>query len=413
MTPGTGRGRVAGAAALLAAVAVSAFPARAAAEEITLAVTPAVPLYDSTARFSGTIAPARATGVELLRLVDGDWRPVSEGLSGADGRFALPARVRAPAAYAVRTDAASSAQLAVRVRPRLTAGLTGLRVLGAPLFVEGRLRPGVAGTLRLTVGTRRRTVGLDAAGRFEEKLSTRRAVTLDVSLRLDPAAGYAPVSRAFRPRVRTPVLRIGSRGEAVEFLERRLRGLRYALPAANRAYGARTRDAVLAFQKVEGLARDGVAGPQVWRRLRRAQTPAPGRARGDHVEVDKARQVLFEVRNGRVVRIVHVSTGATANTPVGRWRIYRKVPGWDWVLYYPLYFLRGFAIHGYPSVPAYPASHGCVRVPLWLAPRIYRRWQLGDAVWVFPTTVRTSALWVPPAGLREAPAPANVPLRPF
>jgi len=52
--------------------------------------------------------------------------------------------------------------------------------------------------------------------------------------------------------------------------------------------------------------------------------------------------------------VVHVSTGATGNTPIGRWQVYRKVTGWDWVLWYPMYFLRGFAIHGYPSVPAYP-----------------------------------------------------------
>jgi N-acetylmuramoyl-L-alanine amidase len=47
------------------------------------------------------------------------------------------------------------------------------------------------------------------------------------------------------------------------------------------------------------------------------------------------------------------------------------VPGWDWVLWYPMYFKGGFAIHGYPSVPAYPASHGCVRIPMWIAPTLY------------------------------------------
>ncbi|MEX2503464.1 MAG: L,D-transpeptidase [Egicoccus sp.] len=43
-------------------------------------------------------------------------------------------------------------------------------------------------------------------------------------------------------------------------------------------------------------------------------------------------------------------------------------------LYDPLYFYRGFAIHGSGSVPAYPASHGCVRVSMadaaWLIERI-------------------------------------------
>ncbi len=77
------------------------------------------------------------------------------------------------------------------------------------------------------------------------------------------------------------------------------------------------------------------------------------------------------VRSGRVTQVVHVSTGATGNTPLGSWRAYRKVGGWDWVLWYPMYFKGGFAIHGYPSVPAYPASHGCVRIPMWIAPALF------------------------------------------
>ena len=117
-----------------------------------------------------------------------------------------------------------------------------------------------------------------------------------------------------------------------------------------------------------------MAGPAVWRALERTRTPRAARP-GSHIEVDKARQVLFEVRSGRVVRIVHVSTGATGNTPVGSWRIYAKTPGFNSLgMYDSMYFLRGFAVHGYASVPPYPASHGCVRVPLWVAPGLYARW---------------------------------------
>ena len=75
---------------------------------------------------------------------------------------------------------------------------------------------------------------------------------------------------------------------------------------------------------------------------------------GDHVEVDKTRQVLFLVRDGKVALTTHVSTGATGNTPLGEWHVYSKVVGWAWVLWYPSYFLRGFAIHGYPEVPGLP-----------------------------------------------------------
>jgi lipoprotein-anchoring transpeptidase ErfK/SrfK len=104
---------------------------------------------------------------------------------------------------------------------------------------------------------------------------------------------------------------------------------------------------------------------------------------GSHIEISKSRQVLYAVENGRVRLVVHVSTGATGNTPLGHWRIYRKVVGWDWVLWYPMYFLRGFAVHGYPEVPSYPASHGCVRVPMWIAPTLFSDVFVGESVYIY------------------------------
>jgi lipoprotein-anchoring transpeptidase ErfK/SrfK len=169
---------------------------------------------------------------------------------------------------------------------------------------------------------------------------------------------------------------------SVRALEQRLRELRYALPRVDGVYGLDTYQAVLAFQKVVGLPWTGRVDGQVWARLRRANVPH-ARYGGNHIEISKGRQVLFVVRNGTVAAAIHVSTGATGNTPLGRWRVYRKVSGWDWVLWYPLYFLRGFAIHGYPSVPAYPASHGCVRVPMWVAPQLYATHQWGTTVHVY------------------------------
>jgi lipoprotein-anchoring transpeptidase ErfK/SrfK len=165
-------------------------------------------------------------------------------------------------------------------------------------------------------------------------------------------------------------------------VQRRLVELRYALPAVDGVYGLTTSQAVLAFQKVEGLPRSGRVDARTWRRLLAARIPR-ARHPGTHLEVSKGRQVLFAVVRGRVSLVVHVSTGATGNTPLGHWRIYRKVTGWDWVLWYPMYFLRGFAVHGYPEVPAYPASHGCVRVPMWVAPRLFREHGYGRSVYIY------------------------------
>jgi lipoprotein-anchoring transpeptidase ErfK/SrfK len=59
------------------------------------------------------------------------------------------------------------------------------------------------------------------------------------------------------------------------------------------------------------------------------------------------------------------------------------VTGFDWVLYYPSYFIGGFAVHGYPDVPPYPASHGCARIPMWIAQTVYAQTPYGSAVYVY------------------------------
>ena len=356
---------------LLAALgwaAVAAGPA-AAADTVSLAPVPATAPYGSVVRLEGAVVPARQTQVELFELVSGSWELVTAVQSHANGGFSFGVTATRPGVYVARTDAGESPQASVRIRPSLAASFTGLSVVGAPLRLRGRLRPAEAGTLELTVAGHSRTVALDAHGRFEELVSARLPLgRLRVRLTLAPAAGYAAVDRRMSRRVAAPRLGLGARGPAVRFLERRLRGLGYVLRGVDGRFAWDTTEALYAFQKVRGLSRTGVMSPRVWRSLRKARTPLAAVPRGNHIEVDKARQVLFEVRRGRVVRIVHVSTGATGNTPLGRWRVYRKTPGFNSLsMYYSMYFIGGFAMHGYHSVPPWPASHGCVRLPTWFA----------------------------------------------
>jgi N-acetylmuramoyl-L-alanine amidase len=246
-------------------------------------------------------------------------------------------------------------------------------------------KPGLfqAGTVVLRVDGRTRRLSVGSAGRFRSRLRRLRSGRHVVGISVRPAPGFVRAGRQFALRIRPPALRIGSHGPGVLALKSRLAELGYALPSVDSGYGFATYEAVLAFQKVHGLARTGRVDRRFWQVLGRASTPRPRIGRGDYLEVDKSRQILFEVRDGRVIRIVHVSTGATGNTPVGTWHVYREVFGWDWVLYNPMYFLRGFAIHGYPTVPAWPASHGCVRIPLWIAPGLRERWVHGSIVRVY------------------------------
>ena len=165
----------------------------------------------------------------------------------------------------------------------------------------------------------------------------------------------------------------------VEAVQRRLAELRYYGGAVDGRSGPAMRSAVMAFQKVNGLAAAGALGPRTLAPLAAPRTPVLRRsAPADRVEVDLDRQVLYVVEDGAIARIMPVSSGngesyvqkdgrlARALTPVGTYTITRRIVGVRkadlGTLYDPQYFHEGWAIHGSDSVPAIPASHGCVRV---------------------------------------------------
>jgi N-acetylmuramoyl-L-alanine amidase len=179
----------------------------------------------------------------------------------------------------------------------------------------------------------------------------------------------------------------GSEGPLVLLLESRLAALHYPCGIVDTVYDNSTHDAVMAFEKVEGLPRDGIAGAAVWERVFTAQIPTPRLpAGGDRIEVDLSRQVLFVIRAGEVTETVHVSTGKIG-TPTGHGKVWLKQEGWQTVavgrMYYPSYFYPHIAIHGSGSVPPYPASHGCVRTPIWIAAHIYGEVPMGTSVDVY------------------------------
>jgi hypothetical protein len=184
-----------------------------------------------------------------------------------------------------------------------------------------------------------------------------------------PARTLQKVLHAADARLATP-LQPGSTGAETAALQQRLADLGY-LPAGYRsgAYDYRTMQAVIAFQGWEGLSRDGVAGRRTLQRLHDARRPRAWSTSTRHMELHIAQQVLLLVTDGRVVRAIHVSTAAPGHvTPTGTFAIYRKermswsVPFQVWMPY-ASYFTGGYALHEYPDVPPYPASHGCVRVP--------------------------------------------------
>jgi lipoprotein-anchoring transpeptidase ErfK/SrfK len=180
--------------------------------------------------------------------------------------------------------------------------------------------------------------------------------------------------------------RRGSRGMGVKLLQRGLRSLGYATSVGSR-YDAATARAVLAYRKVNRMARRTSAGRRVMSRVMAGQGAFRPRYPngGRHVEFDFSRQVLALVRAGRVERVYHASSGkASTPTVFGTFRFYRKQPGRNAKgMVHSNYFIRGYAIHGFRSVPSHPASHGCIRVPIPSARSISRWISLGDRIYVY------------------------------
>ena len=153
----------------------------------------------------------------------------------------------------------------------------------------------------------------------------------------------------------------------------------------------RTEQALTAFQAWTGLVRDGIDGVKTRNALEMARSPRPRResASGHYAEVFRSLGVLICVNDGKLVRVVHCSTGRPSlPTPAGRFSIFVKSLDWwstaygDWMPF-ASFFSGGDAIHGFPYVPAYPASHGCVRISMPEAPWVYTFMYYGAAVFVY------------------------------
>ena len=160
-----------------------------------------------------------------------------------------------------------------------------------------------------------------------------------------------------------------------------------------------TRQAIIAFQKAEGLKRTGVLTNSVLDTLRNASRPTAKYDGESHVELDLTRQILLLVGDdGQVSRVLAISSGSgeryfsegkwqKAVTPTGQFHVTRQIKGNRvaplGTIYYPSYFHEGWAIHGSNSVPATPASHGCARVPRFAERELSDMLHVGMPVYVY------------------------------
>jgi L,D-transpeptidase catalytic domain/Putative peptidoglycan binding domain len=363
--------------------------AGAGAESVTLKASKTRLTYGRKTLLSGKITPA--DGGQSIAIVDGDGRRVKGAETNASGEYKVWFGPRRNLSLRAQWLDFTSERVMVRVRPVATVRLGKIKPF-ARTTVRGNVRPWMSdGAVQLKLNrfgktVSKRTVRLKNGRWFRTKLYVPKAGSYRAKAIVKSAHHARETARSAARSAAMPRIDLGDRNEYVKMLEKRLRALGYYLPRADRFYDFRTRDAVIAFNKAQRRARVGTyVDAATWKKLQNPRRPKPRHKKpGMHIEIDQTRQLLFVVKKKKVKWILHTSTGAGGATRDGAWRVHRKLAGYSGNrLYYPSYFDGLRAIHGWPEVPTYNASHGCSRVPMWSATWIYGKADIGTRVFVY------------------------------
>ena len=303
---------------------------------------------------------------------------------------------------AAATAAGTTATLPAGRIAIYTESAQGKRVsgtfVGSRLHVVGLVRPFVAGQQVIVRIDRnghqvlRRTLAVeslgDGRGRVMVNYTSRLPGTLFLRATHLPTPELGRIDSVPRRAVVVPMhADPGSRGYAVWVLQHDLARLGYSVYVSGH-YDDATARAVVAYEKLTGLTRDGVATSRVFRLLLHGHGLFHVRYRnhGRHFEADLTHQVLAEIEPGGHVRRIYEMSSGKPSTPtvVGTFRIYTKDLGTNAKgMVDSNYFIRGYAIHGYADVPPYAASHGCLRIPIPDAASVFAWARIGEIVDVY------------------------------
>lgn len=366
----TGRSSI---SALAAALALAAVPAVAVADEAPVAADP-------TVAEAAVAAPPQGAAAQT---------PEALPVDPAPRRTTQPRR-------AVRA-------VGGRIGANFVSGVyrvggNTLTVPGRVVHVRGRIAPYVPGqkvTVRIWLGSRlAKQVTVTPKPTKTKQTAVFRAKFTAGKLgdvRVFAVHAATPeqkriASKAAAVSVVAPAAGFGTRSPFVQLVQQKLAALGFAVPRSG-VYDAGTGRAVEAHRKVLGMSRLQTLDAAEVDKLLRGQGGFKVRypQHGRHVEAHLGQQVLALIENGKVVRAYTTSSGASVTpTVLGTYRFYWKQPGVNnREMVHSSYFIRGYAIHGYKSVPTYPASHGCLRVPIPDALNIYNWVRLGDQIDVY------------------------------
>ncbi|HVT19918.1 MAG TPA: L,D-transpeptidase family protein [Mycobacteriales bacterium] len=397
----------------------------------TASLSPAVITYRHQAMVSAALSTAGAVSGPVVGAAatlqhrssdSAPWRTVGKSgqkSTSANGRVRWMVQPSHNAQYRVvfaQTPAyggSTSSPLSLAVRPLIKVHKVTAAPAGTPTEITGRIWPKNAGPIYLEKRAGRQWHGVKRTtphhGRFSFTVSPEAYSVAHYRITRPADARHAlGLSRALHIEVINRILRYGASGPDVRTLQSRLRHLHYDVGPKSSFYGWDMVHAVTAFQKVQGLHRDGVAYTKVWKALAHPKkVHLRNHTDRTEVEVNLTKQILVIAKHGKVWRILDTSTGggysytgsngypAVAITPTGHFSVQYKQTGWQksklGELYYPSYFTNtGFAIHGEgdtnsgSNVPPYPASHGCVRISNRAVLRYYYKvFTVGTPVWIY------------------------------
>jgi N-acetylmuramoyl-L-alanine amidase len=349
-------------------------------------------VFGGAVSVTGALTPA-AEGQEVTVALDG--AVVGTALTDASGTYALTFTPRrsGDVVASLSADAGVTSEpqpLAVTPRVRITHG--SLVPFLTSTFVVKTAPVAYDGLVVVKVVHRGATVGTYKArardGRATLRFPLRGVDGFTLKVVLPAAAGLAGRSLQTKVVVRAKLLSAGSSGLYVKGMLTALKRLRFRVPGVGTRFTSQVKDSVMAFQKAYRLPRTYVFNTACWRKIDGARQIRPRYASpATHIEVDKGRQILMIVKAGKPWGIICVSTGATGNTPEGRFSIQTKHPstssGFGGTLVRTMGFKGNFAIHGWMDVPPYPASHGCVREPIWVCYWTYDNSWVGERVYVY------------------------------
>jgi hypothetical protein len=187
-------------------------------------------------------------------------------------------------------------------------------------------------------------------------------------------------------KVSFPALRQGQCGDVVVGFKKAMRGMGY-IDNSGSCFGGKTARGVLAYRKVNEMSRSMRAGAGLVKNVfggkGEYEVRHPGA--GQHVEAPLSKQILVFAKGDKPVAIYPISSGKSSTpTVTGHYEFIRTEPGYNsHGMYYSWYFYGGYAVHGYESVPDYPASHGCLRTFIADQPEIYERIKYGEDIFIW------------------------------